>query len=419
MDPAPLPSAPTTTDGLPVAQVLAAQRATYVAFIGSGFGFASWASRIPQVRDALAASPSTLGLVLLAVALGSLVALPLAGVLVTRIGTARAVAGMALCVAAGLLVVAFGYSAGILPVVVGLFLIGFGNGTWDVAMNVEGAAVEQHLGKAVMPRFHAGFSVGTVAGALGGAAMVALDVPVTAHLLVAAVLVGTAVPLATRRFLPVEPVVEREDGEPRRGALDAWREPRTLLIGVFVLCMAFTEGTGNDWLGVAVLDGYDAAPVAGPLTFATFLAAMTVGRWFGPQVIDRFGRVTTVRASALLALVGLLLVVFGGVLPLAVVGSVLWGLGAALGFPVGMSAAADDPRRAAARVSVVASIGYTAFLAGPPLIGFLGDHVGILRALTVTAALLGLAALISASTAPLAPDDARPSSPAGDEGRLR
>ena len=401
-------------------QVLAAQRATYVAFIGSGFGFASWASRIPQVRDALEASPSTLGLVLLSVALGSLIALPLAGVVVTRLGTARTITATAICVAAGLVVVATGYTVGVVPVVVGLFLIGFGNGTWDVAMNVEGAAVEQHLGKAVMPRFHAGFSIGTVAGALGGAAMVALDVPVTVHLLVAAALVAGVVPLATRKFLPVEPAATSAEhpDEPRRGALHAWTEPRTLLIGVFVLCMAFTEGTGNDWLAVAVIDGYGTAAVAGPLTFAAFLAAMTVGRWFGPAALDRYGRVLTVRASALLALVGLLLVVFGTVLPLAVVGSVLWGLGAALGFPVGMSAAADDPRHSAARVSVVASVGYTAFLAGPPLIGFLGDHVGVLKALTVTAALLGLAALIAGTTAPLAPGTTRPSAPEGAEGRL-
>lgn len=427
MEPVPAPSSPAASSpasaGVPAAaspQVLAAQRATYVAFIGSGFGFASWASRIPQVRDALAASPSTLGLVLLAVALGSLVALPLAGVLVTGIGTARAVAAMSGCVAAGLVVVAFGYTHGIVPVVLGLFLIGFGNGTWDVAMNVEGAAVEQQLGRSVMPRFHAGFSVGTVAGALGGAAMVGLGVPVTGHLVVAALLVGTVVPLWTRRFLPVEPAPEPEPGAAApRSPLQAWTEPRTLLIGVFVLCMAFTEGTGNDWLAVAVIDGYGAPPVAGPLTFAAFLAAMTVGRWFGTQVLDRFGRVVTLRASALLALVGLVLVVFGTVLPLAVLGSVLWGLGAALGFPVGMSAAADDPARSAARVSVVASVGYTAFLAGPPLIGFLGDHVGVLKALTVTAALLGLAALIAGTTAPLAPPTARPPAPEGDEGRLR
>src|SRR5215210_6241926 len=113
-----------TPSRLSTDQVLAAQRATYVAFIGSGFGFASWASRIPQLRDSLQASPSTLGLVLLAVAVGSLIALPLAGAVVTRLGSARTITAMAICLGMGLTVVALGYPAGVLPVVLGLFLIG-------------------------------------------------------------------------------------------------------------------------------------------------------------------------------------------------------------------------------------------------------------------------------------------------------
>ena len=395
-----------TTETQRTAATVRAQRAVYVAFIGAGFGFASWASRIPQIRDALQASPSELGLILLAVAVGSLIAMPLAGIVVTRIGAARATAIMAGVLAVGLVIVAIGYQIGELPVVIGLFLIGFGNGTWDVAMNVEGAAVEQRLNRAIMPRFHAGFSVGTVLGALGGAVMVALDVPVTAHLLVVAVIVASIVPASSLRGFLAREVERSSDGSevPREkgpNPLMAWREPRTLLIGLFVLCMAFTEGTGNDWLAVAMIDGYGAVPVIGPLTFATFLAAMTLGRWFGPNLIDKFGRVIVVRTSALVALVGLMLVVFGHFIPVAFIGAVLWGLGAALGFPVGMSAAADDPRRSAARVSVVASIGYSAFLAGPPLIGFLGDQVGVLRALTVAAGLLALAAMIAGTTRPL------------------
>lgn len=394
------------------AEVHTAQRAVYVAFIGIGFAFASWASRIPTVRDALHLTPGALGLVLLSLAAGSLIALPLAGVVVTQLGAARTIAVMAVIVGVGLATVALGYRFGAPPVLVGLLLLGFGNGTWDVAMNVEGAEVERRLHTSVMPRFHAGFSVGTVLGALLGSAMVALGVSVLVHLLAAALLVAVAVPLAVRGFLPVAPTLDHRD-QPAVSPLRAWAEPRTLVVGVFVLCMAFTEGTGNDWLGVAVIDGYSTAPAVGPLTFAVFLASMTIGRWFGPGLLDRFGRVPTLRASAVVALVGLMLVVFGSLLPLAMVGSVLWGLGAALGFPVGMSAAADDPRLAAGRVSVVASIGYTAFLAGPPVVGFLGNRVGILHALTVTAGLLALAAAIAGSCRAPAPLERVPLEPAG------
>jgi fucose permease len=388
------PKASTTTT--PV--VRQATLAVYTVFIVSGFSFASWASRIPQVRDALSLSPRGLGLVLLAAAVGSIVSMPLAGVVIARLGTARTVAVMSVVAAVGIAISAVGYRVGVVPVVAGLFLVGVGLGTWDVAMNVEGADVEQHLGRSIMPRFHAGFSVGTVGGAAIGAALVALGISVRAHLIVVAALVALITPLAARSFLAAEPQPAEHDR--RHAPLRAWTEPRTLLIGLFVFAAAFTEGTGNDWLGVAMIDGYGAPAALGALTFAIFLAAMTIGRWFGPALIDRRGRTPTVRMLGVVALAGLALVVFGGSLAVAMVGAALWGLGISLGFPVGMSAAADDPRRAAGRVSVVATIGYVAFLAGPPLIGFLGEEVGTLRALTVAGGLVALGLLVSGALTP-------------------
>jgi len=365
--------------------------AVYAVFILNGFAFASWASRIPQVRDALDLNPQTLGLVLLAIAVGSLVSMPLAGILIGRLGAARTITAMVCVQAAGLTTAAVGVRDHVAVLVPGLFAVGFGSGTWDVAMNVEGAEVERRLKHSIMSRFHAGFSVGTVAGALGGSALIALGVSVTAHLLAVAAIILLIVPAAVRGFLTVEPHTERHVRNP----LKAWTERRTLLLGVFVLCMAFTEGTGIDWLGVAMIDGYGVAAALGSLTFATFLAAMTLARWFGPAALDRYGRVALNRALCICAIVGLLLVVFGGAVPLAMAGAALWGVGVSQGFPVGMSAAADDPRHAAARVSVVSSIGYLAFLTGPPLIGFLGHEVGTLRALTAAAGMVTIGLLIS------------------------
>jgi fucose permease len=380
----------------------AAKWAVYIVFTTNGFVLASFASRIPQLRDGLGVTPAGLGLILFSAAIGSLIAVPLSGMAVTRLGEALSVTVMSLTLAVGLATVAVGSRYGVLPVVLGLFLLGFGNGTWDVAMNVQGARVEQGLGRVIMARFHAAFSLGTVLGALIGTAMVALQVSVTVHLLAVAVLTAVVVPTAVRRFLPAVVLPSPSERKSRRShPLAAWLELRTVLIGLFVLCMAFTEGTANDWLAVATIDGYRAAPALGSFAFAVFVTAMTGGRWFGPALIHRFGRVPVLRASALSALVGLLLVVFGHALPIAIVGAALWGLGAALGFPTGMSAAADDPLRAAGRVSVVASIGYLAFLAGPPLIGFLGDRVGVLHALTVTAALLAVAILVAGACRPL------------------
>ena len=382
---------------LPVQALRAATGATYAAFVGSGIAFASWASRIPQIRDGLHLKPSALGLVLLAIAGGSLVALPLSGLVIARVGSRRTVRAMATLLGAALSVVAVGYLLGLAPVVAGLFLLGFANGAWDVAMNVQGAAVERHLGRSIMSRFHAGYSLGTVAGAFVGAAMVALGVPVTAHLLAVAVLVIVVVPRAAQRFLP--DTAEAAAGKPDR-PLAGWAEPRTLVIGLFVLAFAFAEGAGNDWISVAVIDGYHLPAAVGSLAFAGFLAAMTIGRWFGPALLDRHGRVPVVRLLAMIGIAGLLLFVFSPTTPLAFVGALLWGVGVSLGFPIGMSAGADEPARAAGRVSVIASIGYCGFLAGPPLIGLLGDHVGVLRALTTVAGLLALAVLLAGSVRP-------------------
>jgi predicted MFS family arabinose efflux permease len=396
--------------------IRAATWATYAAFIGSGFGMSSWATRIPQVRDGLDLTPSRLGMVLLAIAVGSIVALVGSGQIVARFGSRRTVTAMAVLFGLALTGVAFGYHVGVWPVVAGLFFFGFANGAWDVAMNVQGAIVERRLGKAIMPRFHAGYSVGTVAGALIGAAAVALGVPVAVHLIVAGLTIATIVVVSVRAFVPddsadeaaADPAGEKPGSDAGwRRTLATWREPRTLLVGVFVLAFAFAEGAGIDWIAVAVIDDYGAPATVGTLTFAAFLAAMTAGRWFGPAVLDRYGRVPVLRVLAVVSLAGLALFVFGGTTLVAFIGAVFWGLGASLGFPVGMSAAADDPKRAPARVSVVASIGYCAFLGGPPLIGFLGDHVTVQRGLIAVAVLLGLALAVANAIRPLEPEPSR------------
>ena len=375
----------------------------YLVFTGAGLISASWFARIPQVRRELDLTPASLGLVLLAIAVGSLIALPSAGLIVHRIGPAKTIVAMSWVCATGIATAGIGVPVGVAPVVIGLLLVGFGNGAWDVAMNVEAAAVEQQLGRSIMSRFHAAFSVGTVVGALLGAAMNALHISVTVNLLLVALFIAVAMPLSTRGFLPAAAETHHERRE-KRHPLKAWTESRTLLIGLFVLTMAFAEGTAYDWIGIATIDGYGATAVLGSLAYGIFVASMTVGRWYGMQILDRFGRVPVLRTSAAIALIGLLIVVFGPNLVTAMVGTVLWGLGTALGFPAGMSAAADQPRYAAGRVSVVATIGYVAFLAGPPLVGFIGNHAGVLRALSVTAGLLAIGLLVAGATRPIADD---------------
>jgi predicted MFS family arabinose efflux permease len=382
----------TTTGAPPSAQLLRARTAVVVAFIAAGVAFSSFIARTPALRDALGLSTAQLGLLLLCASGGAVAGLPLSGPIVHRLGPGRAVLAGALSMTLGLGLLALGMALSAVPVAaVGLVLTGLGTGVWDVAMNVEGADVERRLGRSLMPRLHAGFSLGTVAGAGVAAACAAVGISLPVQLIGVVVLLPVVVTVAVRRFLPV-PEATAEQAAAGSGVLTAWREPRTLLVGLLVLAFAFTEGSANDWIAIAMVDGYGTGETLGAIAFGFFVAAMTAGRMVGGTALERWGRVPVLRATAVIALAGLLLMVLGGSTPVALGGALLWGVGASLGFPVGMSAAADDPARAAARVSVVSSIGYTAFIAGPPLIGLLGENIGILRALFVVlgALLIGL-----------------------------
>ena len=388
-----------------LARAEAAKRAVATVFGVNGFLFASWVSRLPAVRDLLHLSPGGLGLLLLCIAAGAVGALLLSGLIVHRLGPARAVLLPAVLMTVSLTLAALLPPIPVLAVL--LVLVGSGTSVWDVAMNVEGARVEQLVGRAIMPRFHAGFSLGTVGGAGLGAAAAALGVPVSVHLPVVAAVGIVAVVVSVRRFVGAAPEPSHDADGSRRssGVLHAWREPRTVLIGLLVLGMAFAEGSANDWLAIGLVDGYHVEHAVAALGFAAFVAAMTAARMAGPALLARYGRVVAVRSGAGLVALGVLGVVGGAqlvtpvgrgaALVLGIAGALAWGLGAALGFPVGMSAAADDPARAAARVSVVSSIGYMAFLAGPPVLGLLGDRFGVTRALLA----VGVAVLLSLAVA--------------------
>jgi predicted MFS family arabinose efflux permease len=389
--------------------LLRARTAVVVTFATSGIAFASFASRTPAVREALGLTTAQLGLLLLCMSAGSIAGLPLSGPIVHRFGTGFGVLGGAVTLGAGLGLTALGLGSGtVAPAAAGLVLVGLGIGVWDVSMNVEGADVERRLGRSLMPRLHAAFSLGTVAGAGIGTVTAAASIPIAAQVGAIAVLSPLLMIWSTRHFLPrAAPAPEQETKG--SGVLQAWREPRTLLVGLLVLAFAFTEGSANDWIAVALVDGYGTSESVGALAFGVFVTAMTLGRLFGGQAVDRVGRVVVLRVTAALALAGLLLVVLGDAPAVALAGAGLWGLGASLGFPLGISAAADDPARSAARVSVVTTIGYTAFLAGPPLIGLLAERSGILDALVVTLGALVLGLVLAGAARPLTPGRARAS----------
>ena len=392
------------------AQLTAWRNSLFLIFALCGFGLANWAARVPHVSEVLGLTSAQLGLLLLGIAIGSIAGLTAAGRLISRVGSRRAVLVNLIGSAAGLVLGAVGTATlrSFTVAFVGLLIFGACLGGCDVAMNVSGAANERALGRSVMPIYHGFFSVGTIAGAAGGATAERLQISLPEHLGVVAGLI-VILSLLVVRFLPAD--TEARPGPvdagapplpPRRDRLSLWTDHRTIAIGIIALGMAFAEGSATDWLSYAMVKGHESTATTGALVFGVFVAAMTVGRFVGVALLDRFGRVPVLRASGVLAAIGLLLFIFVPVFAVAIVGVVFWGLGASLGFPVAMSAAADDPRTAAARVSVVATIGYLAFLVGPPAIGFIAGGVGILNALLLVLVLVAAAAIASvAARAPV------------------
>jgi fucose permease len=390
--------------GLSRRDVIAWRNATFVIFSLCGLGLASWVSRLPAVRDSLGASTVDMGVLIFGLSLGSILGLVSSSHVIARLGARETMKWSFLVAPAGFILAGIGASFGpsFTVVFVGLAIFGAAFSICDVAMNVSGAANERALQRTVMPVYHAFFSFGTIAGAGLGALAEYAGIPIFVHMGIVALVILAAGEVSLRFMQSehltadgAEAIPDDDHSRSWRGRLSIWRDPRTLLIGVIVLGMAFAEGSANDWLTLAMVDGHGVDNTAGALMFGIFVTAMTVGRLAGVFVLDRFGRVPVLRWSAVLAVVGLLIVIFGPSAGFAMVGIVLWGLGSALGFPVGMSAAADDPRTAAARVSAVATIGYCAFLVGPPLIGILGEGFGILRALLIVLVLVAAAGLAS------------------------
>ncbi|ACL40702.1 major facilitator superfamily MFS_1 [Pseudarthrobacter chlorophenolicus A6] len=399
------------------------RNAVVVAYGASGLAFASWVSRLPAIRDALDLTPGNVGVLLLCLTLGSFASVSASGLIVLRLGSKQTIRTGSIMVGFGLLLAGLGTSVLASPVATaaGLAVIGLGTGSWNTASNVEGAAVERAVGRHIMPRLHGAFSLGTVAGAGLGAAAAAVSLPVALHLGAAGLVVAVSVATAAswfraditavageRTYTPDHfedpttgpiPLITAGEGEApldnKRKIAQAWRDRRTLLLGVLVLGLALAEGAAGDWVALALADGHGQSDAAGAAGYGLFVTFMTIGRFAGTLVLDRYGRVPVMRWCAALAVLGLGLFVFAPVPWLAFIGLAIWGLGASLGFPVGMSAAADDPAKAAARVSVVSTIGYGAFLCGPPLLGLLAEHVGILHSLLAVMVMLAVSFFLS------------------------
>ncbi|WP_033407459.1 MFS transporter [Nonomuraea coxensis] len=372
------------------------RHALFLLFFLPGVATSSWVTRTPDIRDRLEASTAQMGWILFGLSLGSMIGILLSGRLTSRYGTRPVIVTGTLTIIASLALISAGVLLASVPLVTaGLAGFGAGIGAGDVAANVDAADVERATGATTLPTLHGCFSLGTVAGACAGIAATATRLPVHWHL-AAVTLLSAAIFLYAARSVPAGTGLGTPGGSGTAGPRPAvWKDGRLLLIGAIVLAMALAEGAANDWLPLLMVDGHGLGTAAGSLVYAGFAAAMTAGRFAGTYFLDRFGRTAVIRASAVSGALGLLLVIFSDSALLAGAAVLLWGLGAALGFPVALSAAGESGPDETARVSLVAVIGYVAFLVGPPGLGFLGEHWGLRAAMLVVLGFVVSAAFLA------------------------
>jgi MFS family permease len=357
-------------------------------FLVHGLVFSTWVSRIPDVQSRLGLRPSELGLALLGVAAGSIVSMPLAGVLMARSGTAlvAAASSLAFCIALGLPALArnateLGFALG---------LLGMAAGAMDVSMNAQGVAVEERYGRSLMSSFHALFSIGGMVGAAIGGAIASAGILPSVHLAGSGAACFVLVALAIPHLVPHD---HHALGSRRPGVRIT---AKLAALAAVAFCFFLSEGAIADWSGLYLRKEAGAGAGTAALGYAVFSAVMALGRLTGDWLIDRFGRLSLMRAGSGLAAVGLSVALALGTLPAALAGFGLTGAGCSIIVPMVFAAAGrirDLP--AGAALTVVTATGYFGLFAGPPSIGFLADAAGLRTALAVVVVLLLSGALFA------------------------
>ena len=372
------------------------------AFGLGGITVAAWGPRLPAVKEELGISTATIGLLLAGVTIGAVAGLVVSTPVHHWLGSRGGLTVAILVIAAAMAVLGVAISLRSLPLVgAALLVVGLGIGVLDVLINVEGSAIEQAAGRTLMPLMHGAWSVGAAVGSGIGAACAALGVTPEVQFVAEAVVIG-AVALAVA---PAIPAGDRTQGivpsEPRlakvRQWLRGWTNWRLLLIGVVMLGVELGEGSANNWLTLAVRNDHRQTAAIAALFFTAFATAEALARIFGGRVVDHIGRVQAIRYTTFLGVLGVVLFILGDNLWTVLVGVLFWAVGVSMGFPLGMSAAAESGPDPAARVSVVASIGYFANLTGPPAIGVLAETAGLLKALWLVVALFVAAFAVAGS----------------------
>ncbi|WP_165814670.1 MFS transporter [Labrenzia sp. 011] len=366
-------------------QAIAARRVVSAIFFMCGSAIGLWASRIPDVKSATGLDEGGFGLLLLVMASGAFVSFPFTGVLVDRLGAAPASKIFSVGIVISFTTIGFAPTTSLLAGA--MFFSGFCIGALDVSINGWGAEVEKSLGRPVMSSFHGLFSLGAGASAAVGGLAIEAGYTLPWHFSLWAVV---TVPFLVWFCLQPWPKEESTGGAGGKAPLFALPKGGLILVGLIALAAALGEGAITDWAALYQIDDLGYAESVAPTAFTVFSIAMVVMRLAGDRVIARFGPVPVARLSGVVAFLGCLLLISGINIWVVWTGCFIMGLGYAVLFPLAMSRAASDPHMSkGSALAAVATLGYGAFLLGPPLLGFLGDALS-LRASFGAVALLTL-----------------------------
>ncbi|MGH3624483.1 MAG: MFS transporter [Sciscionella sp.] len=372
---------------------MSARTAVLMVFALHGAVYGSWAARVPALAEQVDARPGGLGLALLGTSIGMVAAALLTGRLCAAVGSRIVVIVCGL--GCSLLVPLLGLASSI-PLL-GVTLAGLGAmvGAMDVSMNVAATTVIRRLSRPIMPQFHAFFSFGGLAGALGAGVAAAHHWSPLRHLLVVAVL-GVSTVLLAARSLPVEPKIDEPAPHPSRR--DLLRRPLLWLLATIALCSAIAEGVNAEWSALFLVRERHVAEAAATTAYSLFSLAMALTRLFGERFESSSGPYRVLVTGAVIAATGLLA---AAVIPVAAVGYAgfaLAGTGLAFCFPMTLGLAGRAGQRADGtggeqEIGFVTTIAYSGFLSGPPLVGWIAQATNLAVALGVVGGIVALVPL--------------------------
>lgn len=361
--------------------------ATATFFLLLGVVFGSWVTRIPAVQNRLGLEDGQLGIALLSMSIGAIVAMPSTGWLIQRWGNATVLRTAALTLTCMLPVLPLAPS--MLWLMAALFIFGMSFGLFDVSMNTQAVALEERLHRSIMSSMHGIFSIGGLVGAGVAGIMGARNVDVRIHLLGVAVVAIAIIGLAGR-FLP--------DGNAHDAEAPVFAVPSRAIFSLGLLCFFVLVGEGAiaDWSAVYLENALGASTAVAALGFGAYSLAMAGMRFGGDALIARVGSVLVVRTGCLVAALGLGGAMVLGTVPAGIAGFAAVGLGLALAFPAALSAAGRTPGLApGAAIGAVATAGYSGLLLGPPMIGFVSDFAGLRAGLGLVALLCLVSAMLA------------------------